>query len=80
MKHKSFRIISLALIVVPALACSLFTGGDATPTPDFIFEPVTTPLKFEPDSLPNAPTGVDYEVAIRVSDNVTPVFSMTVSD
>jgi hypothetical protein len=93
MKHKSFCLMSLALIVIPSLACSLFTGGDATPsptgttTPDYIFEPVTAPLKFEPDpstgsgqALPNAQTGVEYEAEIRVSDNVTPVFSMTVSD
>ncbi len=77
MKHKYFI---MALIVIPSLACSLFAGGDVTPTPDFIFEPVTTPLKFDPESLPNAQTGVEYEVEIRVSDNVTPVFSMTVSD
>ena len=78
---KSFRILSTLLIVIVSLACSLFTREEETPTPDpYIFAPVTTPLKIEPDSLPNAQTGVAYEVEIRVSDNVTPVFSVTISN
>ena len=68
------------LISMASFACSLFTQGEtAAPTPDYIFEPVTTPLKIEPDSLPNAQTGVEYEVEIRVSDNVTPVSSVFIS-
>ncbi|HET7143459.1 MAG TPA: Ig domain-containing protein [Anaerolineales bacterium] len=83
MKHKTLRILSAVSIVMMSLACSMFTRftrAENTPTPDpYIFPPVTTPLKIEPDSLPNAQTGVEYEVEIRVSDNVTPVNSVSIS-
>jgi len=65
-----------------SLACSLFTRFtrvEATPTFNYIFTPVLTPLKIEPDSLPNAQTGVEYEVEMRVSDNVTPVSNVSIS-
>ena len=81
MKIKKLVIISAVLLpLIVSISCSLFTRGEAaTPTPDYSFEPVTTPLKIEPDSLPNAQTGVEYEVEIRVSDNVTPVSSVFIS-
>ncbi|NOT04425.1 MAG: hypothetical protein HOP27_07475 [Anaerolineales bacterium] len=82
MKHKSLRILSAVSIVMMSLACSLFTRftrAEATPTPNYIFTPSTTLLKIEPDSLPNAQTGVEYEVEIRVSDNVTPVNDVVLS-
>ena len=80
-RKKAVRILSMVLIVMVTLACSLFTRAQETPTPDpYIFSEVTTPLKIEPDSLPNAQTGVEYEVEIRVSDNVTPVSSVFISD
>ena len=69
-------------IVMMSLACSVFTRStrtEATPTFNYIFTPVLTPLKIEPDSLPNAQTGVEYEVEIRVSDNVTPVDNVSIS-
>ena len=79
-RKKIIRILSAVLIVMITLACSLFTGTQETPTPDpYIFEPVLTPLKFEPESLPNAQTGVEYEVEIRISDNVTPVNNISIS-
>jgi hypothetical protein len=65
-----------------SLACSLFTRftrTEATPTSDYIFTPSTILLKIEPESLPNAQSGVEYEVEIRVSDNVTPVNSVSIS-
>ena len=71
-----------ASIVIMALACSLFTRFThtvPTPTSNYIFTPSTTPLKIEPNSLPNGQTGVEYEVEIRVSDNVTPVSSAFIS-
>lgn len=69
------------LVPMVSFACSLFTQGEsATPTPDYIFPEVTTPLKIEPDSLPNAQIGVDYQVEIRVSDNVTPVAHVYISE
>ncbi len=80
-RKKIVRILSMVLIVMVTLACSLFTRTQETPAPDsYIFPEVTTPLKIEPDSLPNAQTGVEYEVEIRVSDNVTPVSSVFISD
>ncbi len=81
MKSNRSSILAVVLLVsIISFACSLFTRGEtATPTPDYIFEPVTTPLKIEPDSLPNAQTGVEYEVEIRVSDNVTPLNSVSIS-
>lgn len=80
-RKKIVRILSMVLIVMVTLACSLFTRTQETPTPDpYIFPEVTTPLKIEPDSLPNAQTGVEYEVEIRVSDNVTPVSSVFLSN
>ena len=80
-RKKVVRILSMVLIVIGTLSCSLFTRAQETPTPDpYIFPEVTTPLKIEPDSLLNAQTGVEYEVEIRVSDNVTPVSSVFISD
>ena len=71
----------MVLIVMSTFACSLFTRTQATPTPDpYIFPEVTIPLKIEPESLPNAQTGVEYEIEIRVSDNVTPVSSVFLSN
>jgi hypothetical protein len=81
-KHKSLRILSAASIVMMSLACSLFprfTGVTATPTFNYIFTPSRTRLRIEPESLPNAQTGVEYEVEIRVSDNVTPVNNVSIS-
>ena len=82
MKHKSLRILSAVSIVMMSLACSLFTRftrAEATPTFNYIFTPSTISLKIEPKSLPNAQTGVEYEVEIRVSDNVTPVNNVSIS-
>ena len=82
MKHKSLRILSAVSIVMMSLSCSLFTrftGAEATPTFNYIFTPSTISLKIEPKSLPNAQTGVEYEVEIRVSDNVTPVNNVSIS-
>ena len=79
--NKSFILITVLLISTISFACSLFTGAEATPTPDpYIFPEVTTPLKIEPDTLPNAQTGVEYEVEILISDNVTPLNSVFISD
>ena len=80
-RKKVVRILSMVLIMMVTLSCSLFTRTQEAPTPDpYIFPEVTTPLKIEPDSLPNAQTGLEYEVEIRVSDNVTPVSSVFISD
>ncbi len=78
--NKSFILITVLLISTVSFACSLFTRAEETPTPDpYIFPPVTTPLKIKPDSLPNAQIGVEYEIEILVSDNVTPLNSVSIS-
>ena len=71
----------LVVLLVPILsfACVGSPSAKPTPTSDYIFTPVTTPLKIEPDALPNARTGEEYEVEIRVSDNVTPVNQVSIS-
>lgn len=81
MKSNKSSILAVVLLVsVVSFACSLFTRAEETPTPDpYIFTPVTTPLMIEPDSLPNAQTGVEYEVEIHVRDNVTPLNSVFIS-
>ena len=60
-------------------ACSLVTRAEEVPTPNYIFTPVTTPLKIEPDSLPDAQAGAEYLVEVRISDNVTPLNSVFIS-
>ena len=67
------------LVLMVSFACSLFTRAEEIPTPNYIFTPSTTLLKIEPDFLPNAQTGVEYEVDIRVNDNVTPVSDVVIS-
>jgi hypothetical protein len=81
MKSNKSSILAVVLLVsVVSFACSLFTRAKETPTPDpYIFTPVNTPLMIEPDSLPNAQTGVEYEVEIYVRDNVTPLNSVFIS-
>lgn len=43
------------------------------------FEPITTPLEIEPASLPDAQVGVMYETEIRITQNVTPVGAMEIT-
>lgn len=83
MKKNTPLLLTLVLLIsVVSFACSLFTpGAPATPTAEpEIFEPVTTPLKIEPESLPKGQAGAAYEVEIRISDNVTPINSVSISE
>ncbi len=81
MKDRSLRILAAVSILILSLACSTLIRTEETPTPDpYIFEPVTTLLKIDPASLPNAQTGAEYEVEMRVSDNVTPLNSVFISN
>lgn len=71
----------LVLLSALSVACSLATKNlPATPTPEpeFDFEPVTTPLLIEPASMPDAQVGVEYEVEIQITQNVTPVGDMMI--
>jgi hypothetical protein len=56
-----------ALVVTVACLC----GITPTPRPE---------LKFDPDALPSAQVGIPYKAIIQVSQNVTPVFTLFVSE
>ena len=77
---KIFPLTLVLTIFITSFACKTLTQDvPATPTSDYIFTPSTTLLKIEPASLPNAQTGVEYKVEIRVIDNVTPVNLVSIS-
>jgi hypothetical protein len=77
---KLLFMLAMPLVAILSLSCLVFSGPVPTPTlHDEPFEPVTTPLVFEPDTLPEGQVGVAYEVDIQVKDNVTPVFAMSIS-
>jgi len=78
--NKPFLLAIIVLILLASFACKALTPTAAAPTPDYIFPEVTTPLKIEPASLPKGQLGADYEVQIRVSDNVTPINSVFLSE
>ena len=79
MKNK--KPILLAILLLAALACKTLTQDlPATPTSDYVFPEVTTPLVIEPGSLPKGELGADYEVQILVRDNVTPISSVIISE
>ena len=77
--NKPTLLVVVLLVSMVSFACSLFTRAEEMPTPNYIFTPSTILLKIEPEFLPNAQTGVEYEVDIRVSDNVTPVSDVVIS-
>ena len=70
----------LAILILASFACRALTPSAATPTPDYIFPEVTTPLKIEPASLPTGELDAAYEVQILVRDNVTPISSVILSE
>ncbi len=60
-------------------ACSSLTGAPiATPTQETkpYVRAVPDPLVIEPASLPEAQTGVMYEIELHITQNVTPVGDM----
>ena len=46
----------------------------------FLFLPPRGPIKFAPEALPAATSGVPYEVKITISGNATPAFLFSVSE
>ena len=78
--NKPFLLAIIVLISLASFACKALTPTAATPTPDYIFPEVTTPLVIEPASLPKGELGADYEVQILVRDNVTPINSVFLSE
>lgn len=79
MIDKPLRVLSAVSLLILSLACATLTDVKATPTPEYQFEPVTTPLRFEPESLPKGQAGAKYEADIRIRDNVTPLSSVFIS-
>jgi hypothetical protein len=81
-RNRSFTLTMALMISLISFACSLLAPDTpATPTADpYIFPEVTTPLKIEPDSMPNGQIGVEYVSEILISDNVTPINSVFISD
>lgn len=74
-----FIVLILAMVSV---ACSLFTRGiqETQETPEPNFEPVTDQLVIEPAALPEAQLGEPYEVRIIITENVTPVGDMAITN
>jgi hypothetical protein len=83
MKKRTLPIyFAIILTLSASLACSLFVS---TPQPtespdDPYFGPTGGPLKFTPDTLPEALVGTAYDEEIRISLNNTPVGDFSISD
>ncbi len=83
MKNRSFYIFSMVFLLLAAsIACSLFVPkGDPTESPDdYDFGPTGGPLKFTPDTLPEAQVGSEYEATLQVTLNNTPVGDFFISE
>jgi hypothetical protein len=65
--QKPFVIVSMLLLLAVILACF----PDTSPRPA---------LKFDPEELPAGQLNIPYEVQVQVSQNVTPVFTMSISE
>ncbi|MFN8433767.1 MAG: hypothetical protein U0V18_07090 [Anaerolineales bacterium] len=77
---RSAVLLTAAFAILFAASCSATPSVPPTPTADpYVFEPVTTPLRFEPESLPVGQLGAEYEAQIFIRDNVTPVNSASLS-
>jgi hypothetical protein len=76
---KNNTLIILSVFILMGMACSLFTNAvQPTEEPEPFFGPTGGPLKFEPESLPDAQVGVMYETEIRITQNNTPVGSFDI--
>lgn len=82
MKRKSlFVFLALLLILSTSIACSLFVPtSQPTEDPEPDFGPTGGPLKFSPDTLPDAQVGTAYDAEIRISLNNTPVGDFFISE
>ena len=81
MKNSTPRILVAALLmVIVSISCSIFSreaGADETSTPPLWFPPDA--LKFDPETLPAAQDGVEYEVEIHITQNSTPAGDISIS-
>ena len=82
MQEKKLSIFVILLLTVFSFACSLFTrGSQPTPEPTPYWDTTPAgPLTIEPASLPDAQKGVMYDAEIRITQNVTPVFNISIED
>ena len=83
MKKRTLPInFAIILALSASLACSLFVPTpQPTESPDEpYFGPTGGPLKFTPDTLPEAQAGSAYEAKIVISLNNTPVGDFSISE
>jgi len=80
--NKSFILTMVLMISMVSFSCSLFTQSEElTPEPpEPTFEPVTDLLVIEPAALPGAQMGLLYEAEIHITQNVTPVGDMVITN
>ena len=64
------------VILLSLFACGLVLVTSAC----FLFSTPRGPLKFSPDKLPEAQVGVPYEAKVSVTQNVTPVGGISISE
>lgn len=67
--HKQLIVFLMPILLVVFTAC--LCGVPLTPHPD---------LKIDPVELPPAHVGVAYEETLQVSQNVTPVYTMSITE
>jgi len=81
-RYKPFIFFAILMILSASLACSLFVSTpQPTDSPDEpYFGPTGGPLKFTPDTLPEAQVGTAYEAKIVISLNNTPVGDFSISE
>jgi hypothetical protein len=82
MKNSNFFVFfAILLTLSTSIACSLFVPTvQPTGAPEPDFGPTGGPLKFSPDTLPDAQVGKAYDSEIRISLNSTPAGDIYVSN
>lgn len=56
-------------------------AGQLTDKPEYCCDTTPAgPLRIEPESLPDAQKGVRYDAEIHITQNVTPVFNISIKD
>ncbi len=81
MKNNVNIFSHVLLILSASIACSLFVPtAQPTEDPELDFGPTGGPLKFTPDTLPEAQVGSEYEATLQVTLNNTPVGDFFISE
>lgn len=73
---------AIIMTLSASITCSLFVpASQPTESPDeSYFGPTGGPLKFSPDTLPDAQVGIAYDAEIQISLNNTPVGDFFISE